>query len=157
LQSALERIQGPDAGSRVGPYRLIRKIGQGGMASVFLAARADDQFERSVGIKFTRPEISAAEMSRRLRVERQILANLDHFHIARMLDGGLTDTGIPYLVMEYVDGVPIDEYCREHCLSLREIIELYRPVCSALEYAHRSLVIHRDIKPSNILVTREGK
>jgi len=156
LQSALERIQGFEAGSRVGPYRLIRKIGQGGMASVYLADRADREFERQVAIKFTRPEVSAAEMSRRFRVERQILANLDHPNIARMLDGGLSDSGIPYLVMEYVDGVPIDEYCRGRQLSVREIVELFRAVCSAVEYAHHRLVIHRDIKPSNILVTQDG-
>jgi len=143
--------------SAVGPYQLIRRIGQGGMGSVYLAARADRQYERHVAIKLLRSEAgSRPELIRRFRTERQILAVLDHPNIAQMLDGGLAENGTPYLVMQYVDGVRIDEYCRIHALSVPERIRLFQDVCSAVQYAHCSLVVHRDIKPSNILVTADG-
>ena len=144
-------------GQTVGPYRLIRRIGQGGMGAVYLAARNDNQYERQVAIKLVRSDTAAnPELIRRFRIERQILAGLDHPNIASMLDGGITLKGTPYLVMEYVNGVRIDEYCRTNSLSIRERVELFRTVCSAVQYAHRNLVVHRDIKPTNILVTSKG-
>ena len=150
----------PDAASEpaaVGPYQLIRRIGQGGMGAVYLAARADQQYDRHVAIKLLRSETgSRPELIRRFRTERQILAVLDHPNIAQLLDGGVTENGTPYLVMQYVDGVAIDDYCRAHALSVPDRIRLFRKVCSAVQYAHRSLVVHRDIKPSNILVAADG-
>jgi eukaryotic-like serine/threonine-protein kinase len=147
----------PVADREVGPYRLVRRIGYGGMGAVYLAARADNEYERQVAIKLVRSDPAAnPELIRRFRMERQILASLDHPNIASMLDGGITLKGKPYLVMEYVDGVRIDEYCRSHALSVRQKIELFRTVCSAVAFAHRNLIVHRDIKPSNILVTPRG-
>jgi serine/threonine-protein kinase len=144
-------------GERIGPYRVLRKLGQGGMGSVYLAERDDQQFQQKVAIKLIRPEAAASpQLLLRFRMERQILADLDHPNIARMLTGGVTANGIPFLVMDYIEGSPIDEYCRVHSLSLRERIELFCAVCDAVQYAHRSLVVHRDIKPSNILVTADG-
>jgi serine/threonine-protein kinase len=142
---------------RVGSYRLLRRIGFGGMGAVYLAERADEQFQQRVAIKLVRQEAGGrADLLRRFRMERQILAGLEHANIARLLDGGVTTAGVPYLAMEYIDGVPIDEYCSKRQLSLRGRIELFRIVCSAVQYAHRNLVIHRDIKPSNILVAADG-
>jgi tetratricopeptide (TPR) repeat protein/tRNA A-37 threonylcarbamoyl transferase component Bud32 len=147
---------GPKPGTQVGVYRLIRQIGEGGMGTVYLAERADQQYRRQVAIKLVRAEIAAGEVLERFRAERQILANLDHPNIARMMDGGISEFGWPYLVMEYVEGTPIDAYCRCHSLSIRDCVRLFRTVCSAVEHAHRNLTIHRDLKPSNILVTGEG-
>lgn len=146
-----------EPGRAIGPYQLIRRIGQGGMGSVYLAARADRQYEQQVAIKLLRSETRAnPELIRRFRTERQILAALDHPNIAHLLDGGITEDGTPYLVMQYVDGVGIDEYCRRHAPSLPERVRLFQMVCAAVQYAHRSLVVHRDIKPSNILVGADG-
>jgi serine/threonine-protein kinase len=148
---------GPAPGDRIGPYRLVRQLGHGGMGSVFLAERDDREFRHEVAIKLIRPEAAASpDLLRRFRAERQILAGLDHPNIARLLGGGISPNGAPYLVMELVEGMPIDEYCRAHGLGLRARIHLFRAVCAAVEYAHRNLVVHRDIKPSNILVTPEG-
>ena len=142
---------------RIGVYRLIRTIGEGGMGAVYLGARDDDQFERLVAIKVIRAALSYnPALQLRFRTERQILANLDHPNIARMLDGGITRGGSPYLVMEYIDGIALDEYCRRHALGLDERLRLFRTLCSAVDYAHRHLVIHRDLKPANVLVTTEG-
>lgn len=142
---------------RIGPYRVISEVGHGGMGAVYLAERADQQYQRQVAIKIIRSFAAPqAELLRRFRVERQILASLQHPNVAQMLDGDVTDDGIPYLVMEYVKGTRIDEYCSRQALSVRHRIELFRGVCSAVEHAHRNLVIHRDIKPSNILVTDDG-
>jgi serine/threonine-protein kinase len=140
---------------RVGPYRIIREIGHGGMATVFLAARDDDEFNQLVAIKVVRGALGIDAL-RRFRAERQILASLDHPSIARLLDGGATPDGLPYLVMEYVIGMPIDQYCDEQHLAIADRLRLFTKVCEAVTYAHRSLVVHRDIKPSNILVTPEG-
>src|SRR5215470_14862981 len=142
---------------RVGPYRIVSQIGQGGMGSVYLAERDDEQYRREVAIKIVHSFAALrSELQLRFRVERQILAGLQHPNIAQMLDGGITQDGIPYLVMEYVKGIRIDEYCRRQALSLSQRIELFRGVCAAVQHAHRNLVVHRDIKPSNILVTDDG-
>ena len=143
-------------GRRVGHYRLIRELGYGGMGAVYLAERADDQFRKQVAIKIVRGGLDSDETRRRFLHERQILAGIDHSNIAKLLDGGTTDEGLPYLVMDYVEGVSINAYCDEHRLSTTERLRLFREVCSAVHYAHQRLVIHRDIKPANILVTSEG-
>ena len=137
-------------------YRLLREIGHGGMGSVYLAARSDEEFQRFVAVKLLRPGPGSRGLMRRFRSERQILANLDHPNIAKLLDGGTTDSGLPYLVIELIEGNRIDQYCDDHRLDIRQRIDLFREVCAAVQYAHRNLVVHRDIKPSNILVTAEG-
>jgi WD40 repeat protein/serine/threonine protein kinase len=144
------------AGRRIGPYEVLEEIGRGGMGAVYLAVRADDEFDKQVAIKLVWPGFDSAEIIKRFRQERQILANLDHPNIARLLDGGTTEEGWPYLVMEYVDGVPITEYCDERQLSVAERLKLFQQVCAAVQYAHRNLVVHRDLKPGNIFVTRDG-
>jgi eukaryotic-like serine/threonine-protein kinase len=137
-------------------YRILEKIGEGGMGDVYRAARADGQFTKEVAIKFVRGGFDTAFVLQRFRNERQILAGLDHPNIAHLLDGDTTDDGVPYLVMELVKGVPIDRYCDAHRLTVTQRLQLFRDVCAAVQYAHQRLVIHRDIKPSNILVTEEG-
>ncbi len=155
--AALEKLaEMPDLGRRIGPYRLLRRIGFGGMGVVFLACRDDDAYEQRVAIKVVYPDLSRPDLLRRFRVERQILATLEHPMIARILDGGSTEDGQQYLVLEHVEGLPIDVYCQENRLSISERLRLMRQVCSAVHYAHRHLVVHRDIKPANVLVTREG-
>ena len=140
-----------------GPYRLIRLLGDGGMGQVYLAERSDDLYEQQVAIKLMRSGLKqSGAMLVRFSAERQILANLNHPNIARLLDAGITSEGAPFLVMEYVDGVAIDAYCRENSLGTQAILELFLAVCSAAEYAHKNLVIHRDIKPANILVDGAG-
>ncbi len=127
------------------------------MGRVFLAARADDQYQQLVAIKLMHLGLwQSHAMLERFRTERQILASLTHPNIARLLDGGVTEEGSPYLVMEFVDGTPIDKYCHAHNLSLEAKLHLFRQVCSAVEYAHSHLVVHRDIKPENVLVTSDG-
>ena len=144
------------SGDRIGAYRIVREIGSGGMGIVYLAERADDQFEQQVAIKLVRQRLLDPQIESRLMSERQILANLDHPNIARLLDGGTTPDGTPYLVMEYIDGVPIDTYCDTNRLNVDDRLELFRTICGAVQYAHQNLVVHRDIKPSNILVTEGG-
>ncbi len=144
------------AGKRIGAYRILREIGRGGMAVVYLAERADEQFRKRVAIKMLHPGTNKDEILRRFRNERQALAALDHPSIVRLLDGGSTEEGLPYLIMEYVEGVRIDEYCDTHKLSIGARLQLFRAVCLAVQYAHDNLVIHRDLKPSNILVIPEG-
>jgi serine/threonine-protein kinase len=160
IHEAAEVIAGEETpsavGQRIGPYETVRELGHGGMGAVYLAVRADDEYRKQVAIKLVRGGLDSPEMLQRFRSERQILANLDHPHIARLLDGGTTEAGAPYVVMEYVDGEPIDEYCDRHTLSTVERLKLFRTVCSAVHYAHQNLVVHRDIKPSNILVTADG-
>jgi len=148
----------PDSklGRKFGNYRIVRLIGHGGMAQVYLGERDDQLFRKLVAIKMVLPGTDAQEIFRRFRNERQTLASLDHANIVKLIDGGSTEEGLPYLVMEYVDGVPIDQYCDAHSLSIEERLELFRKVCSAVEYAHEKLVIHRDLKPANILVTKDG-
>lgn len=142
---------------RFGNYKIIRQIGRGGMGAVFLAARADDQFNKRVAIKVLRRGVDTEDVLRRFRQERQILAALEHPFIARLLDGGMSEDGLPYLVMEYVEGIALDRYCDEHNFSTEERLEIFRKVCSAVQYAHQNLVVHRDLKPSNILVTEDGE
>ncbi len=147
----------PDlAGRRVGPYRLIRLIGHGGMGAVYLGVRDDDQYQKEVAVKLLKRGMDTDFMLARFRQERQILANLEHPFIARLMDGGATEDGLPYFVLEYVDGVPITAYCAERGLSIPERLRLFRLVCEAVQHAHQHLVVHRDIKPSNILATKEG-
>jgi serine/threonine-protein kinase len=146
----------PSEGERVGPYRIVRPLGRGGMGAVFLAERADGQFEQRVALKLIRGGAASGQIVRRFQSERQILARLQYPHIARLLDGGLTGDGQPYFAMEYVDGVPLDQYCAAHDSSVEQRVDLMRTVCEAVQYAHRRLVVHRDLKPSNILVTEDG-
>jgi serine/threonine-protein kinase len=141
---------------RIGPYRIDSELGRGGMGVVYLAERDDGQFKRQVAIKLIRGGTELSELHRRFEVERQVLASLDHPNIARLLDGGITDDGLPYLVMEYVDGLPIDEYCRSNALEIDERLRLFRTAARAVQHAHRNLVVHRDLKPSNIFVTADG-
>jgi eukaryotic-like serine/threonine-protein kinase len=143
-------------GRRFGPYKVVREIGRGGMGAVYLARREDAEYRKFVAIKVVRPEFETAEIVRRFRNERQILAGLDHPNIARLLDGGATDEGLPYLVMEYVEGRPIADYCDERRLTTRERLDLLMTVCAAVQHAHQNLVVHRDLKPSNILITTDG-
>ena len=142
---------------RLGPYRILREIGRGGMATVYEAERDDREFERRVAVKVLRRGMDSDDIVRRLRRERQILANLDHPHIARLLDGGTTGDGRPFVVMEHIDGLPIDLYCQSRALGLEARLRLFRHICDAVHFAHKNLVLHRDIKPSNILVTAEGQ
>ncbi|MGE3616144.1 MAG: serine/threonine-protein kinase, partial [Gemmatimonadales bacterium] len=143
-------------GRRLGPYELIRLLGAGGMGAVYLARRADGEFEQRVAVKVIRSGPLDASAVARFRRERQILAWLDHPHIARLLDGGVDEAG-PYLVMEYVEGEPIDQYCDRHGLGVPDRIRVFLAVCDAVEYAHRNLIVHRDLKPGNILVTESGQ
>jgi eukaryotic-like serine/threonine-protein kinase len=143
-------------GQRIGAYEIVSLIGEGGMGSVYRGVRADSQYEKQVAIKVVRQGLGTAFALAQFRAERQILANLDHPHIGRLLDGGTTETGLPYLVMELVDGEPIDEYCNSRKLSVDERLRLFLRVCSGVQYAHQHLVIHRDLKPGNILVTTDG-
>ncbi|MFN0178502.1 MAG: protein kinase domain-containing protein [Gemmatimonadales bacterium] len=143
-------------GAQLGPYRLVAVIGRGGMGEVYRAVRVDDQFEQQVAIKVVRPERSTPELTRRFLQERQIMARLDHPSIATLLDGGIGPGGQPYLVMQYVDGVPITEYANLHQLSVADRLHLFVTVCQAVQFAHRHLVVHRDLKPSNILVDALG-
>ena len=143
-------------GRRLGTYRIIREIGHGGMAVVYLAERDDHEFQRRVAIKMLRPGLQTAELLQRFRNERQALAALDHPNIVKLLDGGSTDDGLPYLVMDYVEGSPIDEFCVKQSLSLTQRLELFLKVCAAVQYAHEQLVVHRDLKPPNILITKDG-
>jgi predicted Ser/Thr protein kinase len=136
-------------------YRLMERIGAGGMGVVYKAVRADDEFSKLVAVKIVQDTDPA--MVGRLRQERQILAGLEHPHIARLLDGGTTADGRPFLVMEYIEGLPIDRYVAERRPPVREILELFRKICSAVSYAHRNLIVHRDLKPGNILVTADGQ
>ena len=144
------------AGDRIGSYRLVELIGSGGMGDVFKAVRDDDQYQAQVAIKLMRGDVRNPLVERRFRTERQILAQLDHRNIARLLDGGTTAHGLPYVVMELVSGAPIDRHCDEQKLGTRERVLLFLQVCAAVSYAHRHLVVHRDLKPGNILVTADG-
>jgi serine/threonine protein kinase/tetratricopeptide (TPR) repeat protein/TolB-like protein len=143
-------------GKCVGDYRVLAEAGRGGTSIVYLAERADQQYQKRVAIKILRLLGDGADILQRFRMERQTLADLDHPNIVRLLDGGSTDEGMPYLVMDYVEGAPIDRYCDEHALPITERLRIFRALCDAVDYAHRNGVIHRDLKPNNILVTNEG-
>ena len=143
-------------GERIGAYRIVNLLGTGGMGHVFKAVRDDDQYRAEVAIKLMRADIGSPLSEQRFKTERQILAELDHPNIARMLDGGTTDSGAPYVVMELVNGEPIDKYADARELKVRDRVQLFLQVCAAVGYAHQHLVIHRDLKPSNILVTADG-
>jgi eukaryotic-like serine/threonine-protein kinase len=147
----------PRGGQRVGAYVIVRELGHGGMGTVFLAERADGQFEKQVAIKILNRGADTAEILRRFRAERQILARLDHPNIARLLDAGTTDDGLPYFIMDYIVGAPVTRFAIAQKLSTRQRLELFLKICAAVEFAHRNLVVHRDIKPSNILANAEGE
>ena len=143
-------------GSRIGAFRLVRLLGQGGMAAVFLGERERGDFRQQVAVKLLRRGLYSEVEQRLFQRERRVLAALAHPHIAHLIDGGVTEAGIPFLVMEYVDGLPVTRYATRHALGARERIALFLTICRSVEAAHRSLIVHRDIKPSNILVTSDG-
>src|SRR5262245_60664538 len=150
--------EGPQrGGERVGAYVIVRELGHGGMGTVFLAERADGQFEKQVAIKILNRGADTDEVLRRFRIERQILARLDHPNIARLLDAGTTDDGLPYFIMDYIVGAPVTRFAAAQKLSTQRRLELFLKICAAVEFAHRNLVVHRDIKPSNILANAEGE
>lgn len=153
---SLEINPSPPNETRIGPYRLLEQIGEGGMGRVYLAERADGEYEQRVALKLVHLDEDETQLLPRFYQERQALAQLAHPNIARLLDGGVTESGQPYLVMEYIDGLPLDEYCeRNHCDILTRV-RLFRDVLAGVQHAHQHLFVHRDLKPSNILVTREG-
>lgn len=151
----LTREHGGDEFRQIGPYRVLRHVGQGGMGAVYEAER-EDEYRKRVAIKLIPSGVRHAEVLRRFQQERQILAGLNHPNIAMLFDGGATADGVPWFAMEYVDGLPVDAYCDAHRLDVRQRLELFREICAAVSFAHGKLVIHRDLKPSNILVTRDG-
>jgi serine/threonine protein kinase len=142
---------------RFGAYRILCEIGHGGMGSVYLAERIDEAFHKRVAIKIVRHGLADADVIARFRQEREILASLDHPTIARVIDGGSTEEGVPYFVMDYVDGQPIDTWCDQHQADVRRRLELFRTICSGIQHAHDHLVLHRDLKPANIFVTADGR
>lgn len=141
-------------GHKIDKYRIIREIGRGGMGVVFLAERED--FRQQVALKIIKRGMDSDAILERFARERQILAALNYPFIARLSDGGTTEEGTPFFVMEYVEGAPLDEYCKENDLSEKDKLEIFRKICSAVSFAHQKLVVHRDLKPSNILVTADG-
>jgi eukaryotic-like serine/threonine-protein kinase len=161
IEEPLFDLRGPAAdawgeGAQAGPYRVLREIGHGGMGTVYLAEKADGDYEGQFALKVIRRGMDSEEVLRRFRSERRILTQLDHPQIARVLDGGTTADGRPYFVMEYVEGRPVTEFCDEENLSIPQRLELFLAVCAAVHFAHQNLVVHRDLKPANILVTRAG-
>jgi len=156
LASSAVELQEYPPGHRVGAYELQKCIGRGGMGSVWLATRSDNEFKKQTAIKLVKRGMDTQEILRRFRLERQVLAGLQHPNIAALIDGGSTPDGLPYLVMEYVEGIRIDRYCEQHKSAITERLKLFRDVCAAVQYAHGNLVVHRDLKAGNILVTEEG-
>jgi serine/threonine protein kinase len=151
------QLEAPDiTGRRLSGYTLLREIGRGGMGHVYLAERSDGAFRKQAAIKLVLPSAHMGSITARFQHEREILASLDHPNIARLLDGGITEEGWPYFVMEYVEGQPVDRWCDERKLSVTQRIALFRDVLAAVRYAHQHLVVHRDLKPGNIFVTRDG-
>src|SRR5712692_3262272 len=144
------------SGQQIGSYQIIRELGRGGMGSVYLAARADESFDKQVALKLIKRGMDSDAIIKRFVMERQILANLDHPNIARLIDGGTTEDGLPYFVLEYVEGTTITRYCDQHKLNTIERLKLFRQVCAAVQFAHQNLIVHRDLKPSNIIVTEDG-
>ena len=147
---------GSKAPEKIGNYKIIREVGRGGMGAVYEAMRDDGEFSQRAAIKIIKRGMDSDDILRRFRNERQILAELEHPNIARLFDGGVSDEGSPFYVMEFIEGSPIDAYCRENNLSVPEKLELFRQVCFAVSYAHSQLIVHRDLKPSNILITKNG-
>ena len=156
VESLASRELTAQIGRRIGPFRLLRMLGEGGMGAVYLADRDDAEFAHQVAIKILPHAIGSPQSIARFRDERQILAELEHPNIVRLLDGGSTDDHLPYLVMEYIEGTTLTRHAQQHALSVRARVALVRQVCAALQYAHQNLVVHRDIKPSNILVDATG-
>jgi serine/threonine-protein kinase len=151
-----EDVKDPWLGRELGAYRIIERIAVGGMGAVFLAERADQQFEQRVAVKIMTAQLLSDDAIERFKIERQLLANLQHPYIAQLLDGGATEEGLPYLIMEYVDGLPIDVHCDTNALTIQDRLALFKKAAEAVDYAHRNLIVHRDIKPANILVTADG-
>jgi serine/threonine-protein kinase len=143
-------------GEKIGAYEITELLGHGGMGSVFLAERKDGSFNHKVALKLIRRGMDTPGNVARFQRERSILANLNHPNISRLYSGGVTDDGLPYLIMEYIDGMPLNTYCKHHNCTFNERLELLHTVCQTVQYAHNNLVIHRDLKPENILVTKEG-
>ena len=143
-------------GAHFGMYVILREIGRGGMGAVYLAVREDQEYRKEVALKVVRRGMDTAEVLARFRYERQILANLEHPYIARLFDGGSTENGVPFFVMEYIEGKPVDVFCRENLRDYKARCQLFLRVLEAVAYAHSSLVIHRDLKPPNILVKEDG-
>ncbi len=154
--SVLETNDVNYTGKRFGNYKILREIGRGGMGAVFLAERSDGEFQQKVALKIVRRSFAEKELERRFRRERQILASLNHPNIAQLHDGGISADGEPFLAMEYVKGVRIDEFCDANDISTNGRLKLFLAVCAAVSFAHQNLVVHRDLKPSNILVTKDG-
>jgi eukaryotic-like serine/threonine-protein kinase len=144
-------------GIRLGAYRILREVGRGGMGAVYLAERADQEFTKKVAIKLLKRGTDTDDVLRRFRAEREILARLDHPNIARLLDAGTTQDGLPYFVMEYVSGTRVTDYCFAQNLSIPERLHLFLKICSAVQFAHQNLIVHRDLKPANILITPDGE
>ncbi|HEX8280523.1 MAG TPA: serine/threonine-protein kinase, partial [Chthoniobacterales bacterium] len=144
-------------GQRLGAYRIVQELGRGGMGAVYLAERADQEFTKQVAIKLLKRGTDTDEVLRRFRSEREILARLEHPNIARLLDAGTTEDGLPYFVMEYVIGARVNDYCFAQNLSVADRLRLFLKICAAVQFAHQNLVIHRDVKPANILITAEGE
>lgn len=144
-------------GKTIGQYHIIKQIGHGGMGEVYLAERDDKQFDQRVALKIVKRGMNSQDTIRRFQAERQILANLDHPNIARLYDGGVTDDGLLYFTMEYIEGQPINQYCDNHQLTIKERLTLFKEVIDAIQYAHKNFIVHRDLKPGNIIVTTDGK
>ncbi|MFK7887496.1 MAG: tetratricopeptide repeat protein [Gammaproteobacteria bacterium] len=157
VQSLTTEQEDPWLGKDVGAWTIVERIAAGGMGAVFLAERNDDQYQQRAAVKIMTAQLLADDALSRFRAERQILASLNHRFIAKLLDGGSTDTRLPYLVMEYVEGLPIDQHCDTQQLDLNARLKLFTRVCEAVDFAHRNLIVHRDLKPSNILVREDGE
>lgn len=157
IRSVSQAADDPLIGRDIGPWTIERRIAAGGMGAVFEARRTDRQYEQTVAIKLMTAQLLSTEAIARFRAERQFLANLNHPNIARLLDGGSTQENLPYLVMEYVDGVPVDQYCDDQRLTISERLALFGKICDAVDFAHRNLIVHRDLKPNNILVDADGE
>ncbi len=141
-------------GEKIGGYKILEVIGVGGMGTVFLAEK--EGLEKKVALKIIKRGMDTDAVLRRFIQERQILSRLEHPNIARLLDGGTTDDGLPFFVMEYVEGLPVTKFCDEHYFDIKERLELFRQICAAVSYSHQNLIVHRDLKPSNILITKDG-
>ncbi|MEO6588222.1 MAG: serine/threonine-protein kinase [Pyrinomonadaceae bacterium] len=151
-----DETQNAVTGQKFGAYKVVREIGFGGMGTVYLATRDDGKFEQKVALKVLKREMNTAALRRRFQKERNILASLEHPNVARLLDAGTTDDKIPFIAMEYVEGLPVDDFCNKNNLDLNERLDLFRKVCATVSFAHRNLIVHRDLKPSNILITEDG-